>query len=344
MDAQEQQQQYITTNGSRQRQPPRQSYGLHPDAPPSYTSNSGSQHGQIPTALQSGGPARQSLIGSSRSAVPTRATSNGSSALAPGDSVSQAGAYLPNPHTQEGIPLPGQQAYYNDYNDPYRSSYNNDYTPAQQPYYAYHQDGYSSPYDYADGTPGQQQKGSMMQRVNSDDDSVKGVDDTLVGNSTTQPGRRSRKSTASGYRHPSEAYGADDVNEDHDFFRGNDEYPPTAHYADDKEKGIQSSDDLVDASQAAHGDTRILDLLRARNTKRAEAQDTAKKPNVLIRQIWDNSPVEQKVANHKRGIGVQSRPWACYIFAVACTVTFSIELIQSVSASQAECFVFDCLG
>lgn len=58
---------------------------------------------------------------------------------------------------------------------------------------------------------------------------------------------------------------------------------------------------------------------------------TGKRPHVLLRQIRDTTPLDQKIANHRAGVGVQARPWACWIIAVVLIAVMVYELVKSVS-------------
>lgn len=61
-----------------------------------------------------------------------------------------------------------------------------------------------------------------------------------------------------------------------------------------------------------------------------------KRPNVWLRQIRDTTPLEQKIYNHKHGIGVQERAWACYVLSVILVIVFIVELVKSVSGVGAD--------
>lgn len=54
-----------------------------------------------------------------------------------------------------------------------------------------------------------------------------------------------------------------------------------------------------------------------------------KRPSVWKRIIRDPSPLEQRIDNHRRGIGVQARPWATWVFSVAMIGAFIFELVVS---------------
>lgn len=103
-------------------------------------------------------------------------------------------------------------------------------------------------------------------------------------------------------------------------------YPPTNPYTYDND----SKQDLYPSTPDDGG---ILGRLRARNAVKADSSSNSnyKRPHWLKRQIWDSSPTEQKIANHKKGIGVQDRPWACWVFAAIIVAVFCVELAQSVS-------------
>ena len=77
----------------------------------------------------------------------------------------------------------------------------------------------------------------------------------------------------------------------------------------------------------------IMERLRAKNRLKADvALDRSasyERPHWLMRQLYDNSPTEQKIANHRRGIGVQSRPWLCYVFGTIIVIVLAVELAQS---------------
>lgn len=92
-------------------------------------------------------------------------------------------------------------------------------------------------------------------------------------------------------------------------------YPPL--YTRGTEKGFEDT-------------TSAKDNVLARMTGENQCQ---KRPHVLLRQIRDTTPLEQKIANHRAGIGVQNRPWACWVIAVVLGIVMIIELVKSVSRS-----------
>ena len=47
---------------------------------------------------------------------------------------------------------------------------------------------------------------------------------------------------------------------------------------------------------------------------------------LLQRLFWDTTPTERKIWEHQRGIGIQARPWACWILSVTMTIVLIVEL------------------
>lgn len=147
--------------------------------------------------------------------------------------------------------------------------------------------------DYATHMP----KYSQQQREYASDDEGSMIEgDTVVGQRSRDSKRRTGplEDTERGYNYPPAPY---------DSFSGNSEKAENP-FDDGKEQGG------------------FVATIRGQNKKR---------PNVWLRQFRDTTPVDQKIANHKQGIGVQNRPWACYVLIAACTIVFIVELVRSVS-------------
>lgn len=101
-------------------------------------------------------------------------------------------------------------------------------------------------------------------------------------------------------------------------------YPPPPRYdtpEDEKNQFANTSDPLAESSK----NEGVLGTLKGKKRK------SGKRPNVWLRQIRDTTPLEDKIKNHKRGIGVQDRPWACWVMAVILVIVFIVELVKSVS-------------
>lgn len=59
----------------------------------------------------------------------------------------------------------------------------------------------------------------------------------------------------------------------------------------------------------------------------------ARRPPVWQRLFYDATPLEDKIELHKRGIGVQDRPWMCWIFTVGMVAGLIAELVRNVRSS-----------
>ena len=96
-------------------------------------------------------------------------------------------------------------------------------------------------------------------------------------------------------------------------------YPPAPYdsQSNDAEKGYDETRSIKDD---------VLDTMRGENR-------TGKRPHVLLRQIRDTTPLDQKIANHRAGVGVQARPWACWVISVVLVAVLIYELVKSVSDS-----------
>lgn len=101
--------------------------------------------------------------------------------------------------------------------------------------------------------------------------------------------------------------------------RGLSRYPPSQPYDHPDEKADDGDDDGKGAG--------LLAVVKRKSNKR---------PNVWLRQIRDTTPLEQKIYNHKHGIGVQERAWACYVLSVILVIVFIVELVKSVSGVGAD--------
>lgn len=52
-------------------------------------------------------------------------------------------------------------------------------------------------------------------------------------------------------------------------------------------------------------------------------------PAPLFRRLfWDTTPIERRIWEHQRGMGIQRRPWVCWIFALAMSVVLVVELVR----------------
>lgn len=52
-------------------------------------------------------------------------------------------------------------------------------------------------------------------------------------------------------------------------------------------------------------------------------------PAPLLRRLfWDTTPIERRIWEHQRGMGIQRRPWVCWIFALAMSIVLVVELIK----------------
>lgn len=47
---------------------------------------------------------------------------------------------------------------------------------------------------------------------------------------------------------------------------------------------------------------------------------------LLQRMFWDTTPTERRIWEHQRGIGIQARPWACWILSILMTIVLIVEL------------------
>jgi hypothetical protein len=54
-----------------------------------------------------------------------------------------------------------------------------------------------------------------------------------------------------------------------------------------------------------------------------------KRPSVWLRQLRDTTPLEQRIENHRRGIGVQRRPWVCWVLSAAMVIAMLAEFGQN---------------
>ena len=83
------------------------------------------------------------------------------------------------------------------------------------------------------------------------------------------------------------------------------------------------------------GATALPTLLDSRSPRTAQAtpqQQQLLQPRsdvpVWRRWFWDTTPTHVRVAEHKRGQGVQRRAWACHAIALACVVALVVELVR----------------
>ena len=97
-------------------------------------------------------------------------------------------------------------------------------------------------------------------------------------------------------------------------------YPPASYESQQEEKQITEARDQNGAA-----------------LRRAQRKKNRERPNVWMRQIRDTTAVEEKMRLHKKGIGVQDRPWACYVLVLICCIIFIVELVKSVSAVSNLC-------
>lgn len=104
----------------------------------------------------------------------------------------------------------------------------------------------------------------------------------------------------------------------------NGSYPPPPRYdtPESDEKNDPFNDRHTEEGGKQH-DT-LVSTLKGRNK-------SGKRPNAWFRQLRDTTPLEEKIKNHKAGVGVQDRPWACWVIAVVLLVVFIVELVKSVS-------------
>ena len=91
-----------------------------------------------------------------------------------------------------------------------------------------------------------------------------------------------------------------------------------------------------DRKGGLYDDPHAIDPLKERRDLEAYPPSTSppppideKRPSVWLRILRDPSPLEQRIDNHKRGIGVQTRPWATWVLSVAMVGVFIFELIRS---------------
>lgn len=131
-------------------------------------------------------------------------------------------------------------------------------------------------------------------------------DDVSTMDEDTEPGQRSRENkydanAKSPFEDPESGAGSS--------------YPPLPY---------QSIPDEKDQSE----DTKQL---RSRTSNK---RPKVKRPNVWLRQIRDTTPLEEKIRLHKKGVGVQDRPWACYVLTLICCIVFIVELVKSVSRAR----------
>lgn len=98
---------------------------------------------------------------------------------------------------------------------------------------------------------------------------------------------------------------------------GEGSYPPPPRY------DTPDTDEKGDPFTEGKDDSRVS-TVSGRNR-------SGKRPNVWLRQLRDTTPLEEKIKNHKNGIGIQDRPWACWVIALILVVVFIVELIKSVS-------------
>lgn len=167
---------------------------------------------------------------------------------------------------------------------------------------------------------------------NSDSEESSVVDgDTVTGASSWRQHKSSKgRSGAKLLRGPRSAFAnqTGGSTEDEDA-----SYPPTPYdsiaLAGDEKPGLQERDVEEAGSTGGRGKANILVTIKGENKER---------PNVWLRQIRDTTPMEQKIENHRRGIGVQDRPWACWVLTTICVIVFIVELVRSVSECLARLF------
>lgn len=61
------------------------------------------------------------------------------------------------------------------------------------------------------------------------------------------------------------------------------------------------------------------------------ADINARRPPVWQRLFYDSTSLEDKIELHKRGIGVQARPWMCWILGLGMVAGLIAELVRNVS-------------
>jgi hypothetical protein len=157
---------------------------------------------------------------------------------------------------------------------------------------------------------------------NNNDDADSVVDgDTVVG------GDRNGKN-----KYTSRALNQDELERG---ILANNKYPPPPRY-DTPQAGTKDAYDDDDEGydklklDATDGSASSPKGGLLSNLKNGEER-SGKRPNVFLRQFRDTTPLEDKIKNHKAGIGVQKRPWACWTIAVVLVVVFVVELVKSVS-------------
>lgn len=104
----------------------------------------------------------------------------------------------------------------------------------------------------------------------------------------------------------------------------NGSYPPPPRY--DTPESDEKNDPFNDRHTEEGSNKRdtLVSTLKGRNK-------SGKRPNAWLRQLRDTTPLEEKIKNHKAGVGVQDRPWACWVIAIVLIVVFIVELVKSVS-------------
>jgi hypothetical protein len=60
------------------------------------------------------------------------------------------------------------------------------------------------------------------------------------------------------------------------------------------------------------------------------ADEKKPRPNWLLRALRDPSDVQTRVKNYESGIGIQRRPWVCWVLSGIMVIVFIVELVNNV--------------
>lgn len=142
-------------------------------------------------------------------------------------------------------------------------------------------------------------------------------DDSIIDGDTIVDSKQGRKANLQ-YSYSNRPISRDEV----------ESYPPPPRYdgPDEEEKGDFAGPSNRNRTRSRSNDNVLSTLIGN--------DESGKRPNAFLRQFRDTTPLKEKIKNHKAGIGIQQRPWACWVIAVVLVIVFIVELAKSVSLTR----------
>ncbi|KAM0751820.1 rhomboid-domain-containing protein [Meredithblackwellia eburnea MCA 4105] len=95
-----------------------------------------------------------------------------------------------------------------------------------------------------------------------------------------------------------------------------------------EERYGEDEDSYYNNNSAATGTYPPTQVGRGTTNKDLLSSSDMKPAPTLLRLLYDTTPTPIRIEEHKRGVGVQRHPWACWTLSVVMTVVLVVELVR----------------